>query len=63
MIDEAAIAAGPALPPGADAELDARVIISHGDETIADSAVDGGLSGVEAKFCAWLDARAAVESA
>lgn len=57
---DAAIAAGPALPPGADAgaALDVRVIIAHGDETVADTETDGWLGGVEAKFGAWLEARA-----
>ena len=51
------VAAGPALAPGADANLDAVVRVVHGDEIVADSAVDGGLAGVVAKFGAWLAGR------
>jgi Zn-dependent oligopeptidase len=39
---EAALAAGPALPPGGGADLRMRVVLVHGAETIADSGPPGG---------------------
>ena len=54
---DAAVAAGPAIPPGGDADLDMRVLLVHGDETVADSA-DGGLAAAEARFKRWVGARA-----
>ncbi|PNH06082.1 hypothetical protein TSOC_007613 [Tetrabaena socialis] len=51
-----AVAAGPAIRPGQDAELGMTVRLVHGDEVIADSGVDGGLAAACAKFKAWVDA-------
>lgn len=50
---EAAVAAGPALAPGAEPDLDMRVLLVHGDETVADSG-EGGLAAALAKYKAWL---------
>ena len=51
---EAAVAAGPALKPGEEPDLDMRVLLVHGDETVADSG-EGGLAAALAKYKAWLE--------
>lgn len=50
---EAAVAAGPAVPPGTEPALDCHVRLVHGDEVIADSA-ESGLAGAVTKFKAWV---------
>ena len=51
---EAAVAAGPAIPPGKEPELGMRVRLVHGDEVIADTAADGALAAACAKFKSWV---------
>ncbi len=46
-------AAGPAIPPGQEPDLDMRVLLVDGDETIADSA-QGGLAKASETFKAWI---------
>jgi len=56
---DAALAAGPALPAGAGADLDMRVMLVHGDEVIADSGAGAGAAGLaaaNAKFKTWVRA-------
>lgn len=43
--------------PGEEIDIGMRVLLVHGDETIADSAVDGGFVKACAKFKAWVRAR------
>ncbi|KAL4458233.1 hypothetical protein ABPG75_013098 [Micractinium tetrahymenae] len=50
---EAAVAAGPAIPAGQEADLDMRILLVHGDEQVADSA-DGGLSKACDIYKDWL---------
>lgn len=57
---EAAVAAGPRFKtgdPAVEAALQMRVVLSDGDVTIADSAVDGGFGGACDKFRAWVRAK------
>jgi hypothetical protein len=57
---DVAIAAGPRFKPGdaaVEQALAMRVVLSDGDVTIADSAVDGGLGGACDKFKAWVRAK------
>ena len=43
-------------PSSGDAlDLGARIVIVHGDEKVADSAVDGGVAGADAAFRAWIE--------
>jgi hypothetical protein len=55
---EAALAAGPRFKSLSDPEVERalrmRVVLSHGDATVADSAVDGGLGGACDKFRRWV---------
>lgn len=46
---------GPKVKELSSVDLGARVVVKHGDETVADSAEDGGLAGVDAKFRAWVE--------
>lgn len=48
-----ACAAGPAIPSGQEPDLDMRVLLVDGDETIADSA-QGGLAKASEMFKAWI---------
>lgn len=48
-----AVASGPAITSGSEVDLGMRVILVHGDTTIADSA-DGGLNAATAKFKDWV---------
>ncbi len=60
---EHALQAGPARPAGAGADLNMRVIMGHGDETISDSGPPGGadaaarLAAANGVFKAWVRAR------
>lgn len=51
-----AVAQGPACNPGQEVDIGMRVILVHGDETIADSASDGGIQGACSKFKGWVNA-------
>lgn len=42
------------LKPGDDVDIGMRVRLVHGDELIADSAVDGGFQGACQKFKLWV---------
>ncbi|GFR51274.1 hypothetical protein Agub_g13582 [Astrephomene gubernaculifera] len=53
---KAAVAAGPAIPPGQPFDLGMRVRLVHGDEVIADSAEEGGLAGACERFKSWVGA-------
>ena len=48
-----AVAAGPAIPPGQEPDLDMRVVLVHGDATLADSA-EGGLAQACKVYKDWL---------
>jgi Zn-dependent oligopeptidase len=52
---EEAVVKGPAIAPGDEPAIDARVRFVHGDLVIADSAA-GGFAAAEAAFRAWLAA-------
>lgn len=57
---DAAVTPGPRFKsgdPAVEEALRMRVVLSHGDATIADSAVDGGLGGACEKFRAWVNAK------
>lgn len=49
-----AVAQGPAIKPGQEADLDMRVLLVHGDELVADTEADGGLAAACAKYKAWI---------
>ncbi|KAI3435664.1 hypothetical protein D9Q98_001722 [Chlorella vulgaris] len=49
-----AVAAGPAIAPGQQADLEMRIRLVHGDELIADTETDGGLAGACAKYTEWI---------
>lgn len=49
------MAAGPALKPGDEPDLGMRILLVHGDETVADSG-EGGLAKAVEKYKAWLAA-------
>lgn len=53
----AAVAAGPAIPPGQEADLEMRIRLVHGDELVADTDADGGLAAACAKYKAWIRER------
>ena len=48
-----AVAAGPAIPPGQEPDLDMRVVLVHGDATLADSA-EGGLAQACKVYKEWI---------
>jgi len=50
---DAALAAGPSIPPGQEAELDMRVLLVHGDEQVADSQ-EAGLAAACEQYKQWL---------
>ena len=50
----AAVKAGPTIKAGGAVDLDMRVLLVHGDETVADSNNPGGLVAACATFSAWL---------
>lgn len=49
----AAVAPGPAVPPGAEPDLGMRVLLVHGDEMVADSS-QGGLAKACDEYRAWI---------
>lgn len=51
---ELAVKTGPTYAPGSDVDLDMRVLLVHGDEVIADSAGEGGLSRACGVYKQWL---------
>jgi hypothetical protein len=59
----AAVAAGPALPPGGGADIGMRCVLVHGAEVIADSGAPGGadaaarFAAANARFKAWVRAQ------
>jgi hypothetical protein len=48
-----AVAAGPAIAPGQEPNLNMRVRLVHGDELVADSA-EGGLAAACKKYKEWI---------
>lgn len=54
---EEGVAKGPKYESLEDPAVDlgARIVVVHGDETVADSDVDGGVAGVDAAFRAWIE--------
>lgn len=57
---DAAVASGPALPPGTEPDLGMRIVLAHGDEVIADSGTaPGGFTPAVNKFKAWVKASGA----
>ena len=49
-------ATGPKFAAGTDVDLDMRIVLVHGDETVADSSA-AGLVAACAAYCTWLEAR------
>jgi hypothetical protein len=49
-----AVAQGPAIQPGQEADLAMRVLLVHGDELVADTQADGGLAAACAKYKQWI---------
>jgi hypothetical protein len=49
-----AVKAGPKYGPGEEVELGMQVVLVHGDEVIADSAVDGSFQAACKKFKGWV---------
>ncbi|RMZ53669.1 hypothetical protein APUTEX25_003203 [Auxenochlorella protothecoides] len=49
-----ALEAGPRIPPGSPVDLNMRILLVHGDETVADTEVEGSLPAACAKYTAWL---------
>mmetsp|Transcript_12072 Transcript_12072/g.36231 ORF Transcript_12072/g.36231 Transcript_12072/m.36231 type:complete len:656 (-) Transcript_12072:500-2467(-) len=51
---EAGLKVGPKIPPGQEPDLGMKILLVHGDEVVADSSQEGGLSGACATYKNWL---------
>jgi len=51
---EEGIKTGPKFPPGADIDLDMRVLAVDGDDVIADTEADGGFTAMTDKYKTWI---------